>query len=147
VGFFDWLISDSKTQSPSELAAEAESIRQREADLNLRRLESGYWTQQRYDAAEAKSVADYGNAQVAIASIDDEFAPSALANNLEESASKAGKGVGGFIGSIVQAAGNFVGNTLLGFPVWFWLVAGLGAFFWLGGANVIRAWVAKKSAA
>jgi len=147
VGLFDWLISDEKTQSPSELAAEAESIRQREAELNRRRLETGFYTQERFDAAEARSVSDYGNAQVSIASIGKEFAPAALVENLEESASKAGKGVGGFVGGIVQAAGNFVGNTLLGFPVWFWLVAGLGAFFWLGGGNLIRAWVAKKSAA
>lgn len=146
MGFFDWLISDDKTASPSELAAEAESIRQREAELNRRRLETGYYTQERYDAAEARSVSDYGNAQVAIASIGDEFKPAALAENLQESATSAGKTVGGIVGGIVRATGNFVGNTLLGFPVWFWLVAGAGAFFYLGGANLIRAWIAKKSA-
>lgn len=146
MGLFDWLISDSRTQSPSELADEAESIRQREAELNRRRLEMGYYTQSEYEAAEARQQAEYQNTQVGIAEIGGEFAPTKLAANLGESASKAGKAVGGVVGSVVQAAGNFVGNTLLGFPVWFWLLVGVGAFFYLGGANVIRAKVAKAAA-
>ena len=146
MGLFDWLISDSKTQSPSELADEAARIRQREAELNQRRLEMGYYDQTRYEAAEARSVSDYQNTQVDIASISGEFAPAKLGANLGESATKAGKAVGSVVGSVVQAAVNFVGNTLLGFPVWFWLVVGVGAFFYLGGANVIRAKVAKAAA-
>ena len=146
MGLFDWLISDSRTQSPAELADEAESIRQREAELNRRRLEMGYYNQSEYEAAEARQQAEYQNTQVDIASVSGEFAPTKLAANLGESASKAGKAVGGVVGSVVQAAGNFVGNTLLGFPVWFWLVVGVGAFFYLGGANVIRAKVAKAAA-
>lgn len=146
MGFFDWLISDDKTPSPSELADEAARIRQREAELNQRRLEMGYYNQSQYETAEARSQADYQNTQVEIASISGEFAPDKLADNLGESATKAGKSVGKVVGSVVQAAGNFVGNTLLGFPVWFWLVVAVGAFFYLGGANVIRAKVAKAAA-
>lgn len=146
MGLFDWLISDERTQSPSELAAEAERIRQREAELNRRRLEIGYWDQGDYEQAEARSQADYQNTQASIGSIGDEFAPAALAENLGESASKAGKTVGSVVGNVVQAAGNFVGNTLLGFPVWFWLLVGAGAFFYLGGGNIIRAKVARAAA-
>lgn len=145
MGLFDWLISDSKTASPSELADEAASIRQREAELNQRRLEMGLIKQSEYEAAEARSSSDYLNAQVDIASISGEFAPTKLAENLGESATKAGKAVGGVVGNVVQAAGNFVGQTLLGFPVWSWLVVGVVAFFYLGGGNLVRAAVARSA--
>lgn len=76
----------------------------------------------------------------------DEFDSQSLGKNLQESATKAGQSVGGVAGSIVQGAGNFVGNVLLGFPVWFWLVVAVGVFFYLGGGNIIRARVARASA-
>jgi hypothetical protein len=145
MGILDWLISDERTPSPSELAAEAESIRQREAELNRRRLEIGYWDQDDYERAEARETAEYQNVQVDIASVTGEFAPTKLAANLGESASKAGKAVGSVVGNVVQAAGNFVGNTLLGFPIWFWLIVGAAAFFYLGGGNIIRAKVARAA--
>lgn len=75
----------------------------------------------------------------------DEFDAESLGQNLEESASAAGKSVGGVAGSIVRGAGNFLGNTLLGFPAWFWLVVAVGGFFYLGGGNILRAWIARKA--
>lgn len=82
------------------------------------------------------------NAEADIAA---EFKAPALLTNLEESASAAGKSVGGVAGSIVRGAGNFLGNTLLGFPGWFWALALVGGFFYFGGGNLIRAWVARKA--
>jgi hypothetical protein len=146
MGLLDWFISDSKTASPSELAAEAESIRQREAELNQRRLEMGYYSPDQYDAAESRSMSKFQNTQVGIASIADEFSAGNLAGNLGESATKAGRSVGSVLGNIAQASGNFVGNTLLGFPVWTWLLVAAVAFFYLGGGNLIRARVARAAA-
>ena len=75
----------------------------------------------------------------------DEFDAESLGDNLEASASAAGKSVGGVAGSIVRGAGNFLGNTLLGFPAWFWLIVLAGGFFYFGGGNILRAWIARKS--
>lgn len=78
--------------------------------------------------------------------ISEEFTGEALSANLKTSASEAGKAVGNAAGSVVQAAGNFAANALLGFPLWFWLALAVAAFFYLGGANLIRARVARAAA-
>lgn len=88
---------------------------------------------------------DQGSRVNAEAEVAAEFKAPALLNNLEASASAAGKSVGGVAGSIVRGAGNFLGNTLLGFPGWFWVAGLAGAFLYFGGGNLIRAWVARKA--
>lgn len=79
------------------------------------------------------------------AAITGEFDAESLTENLKESASAAGKSVGNVAGSVVQGAGNFLGNVLLGFPAWFWLVVLVGGFFYLGGGTLLRGWIAKKA--
>lgn len=109
-------------------------------------------TQSYYDvykpelSAEVAGNLSRDTAQVDVAGdILGEFDAQSLGDNLEQSASAAGKSVGGVAGSIVRGAGNFLGNTLLGFPAWFWLVVVVGGFFYLGGGNILRAWIARKS--
>ncbi len=64
--------------------------------------------------------------------ITDEFTPGALADNLGESAVKAGNAVGSAVGTVTNAAGSFLFRVALGIPFWAWLVAAGALAIYLG---------------
>lgn len=142
----DW-VGWGGEKSETELTQDATDWYVREKDLYERRLQSGYWTQARYDEAMAKLDSQYKTQLWDTDTISTEFTDAAkLGENLGESAAKAGDAVGGGVNRVLSAAGSFAGRVLWGVPAWVWVVVGIGGFFYLGGGVLLRGKIAKAAA-
>jgi hypothetical protein len=114
---FSW---QAGTDYGNRIDAQREALNDRAAEL--------YGPEWR--AETAKNTA--GGALDAGAEIRDEFTAGALAENLGESAAKAGNAVGSAVGTVTNAAGSFLFRVALGIPFWAWLVAAGALAIYLG---------------
>lgn len=101
------------------------------AELNRRKLESGQYSQQEYEQAEAHRLA--GATGNVAGEVQSEFYAGA-----REGATNVLNFPGQVVGTVSQGAGQLLGGVLAAVPWWAW-VGGLAALFvWMGGLTLLR---------
>jgi len=101
------------------------------AELNRRKLESGQYTQEEYQRAEANRLA--GATGNVAGEVRSEFYAGA-----REGANNVLNFPGQVVGTVGQGAGQLLGGVLAAVPWWVWL-GGLAALFvWMGGLTLLK---------
>ncbi len=99
-------------------------------DLNLNAYQSGQWTLQQYQQAEA----DLARSSAITADIANQVSGAFKQGALEGLAAEQAA-----VKSALNNVAGFSLKTVFGFfPWWLWLVAGAGAFLYFGGAGVLK---------
>lgn len=133
----DWFTS-SNAQSYDDAQAHLEAQKQALAQKVADREAAGTLTPD-------QAAADYNTALQQTA--DDQNA--AAAQGLEEGAMEGLNNVlnapGQIVGVTGQGLGQVLGGILKNIPWWAYAIALVAGFFYLGGAELIRAWVSRKA--